>query len=461
MKKPVIFIGAAGSGTGKTTVSLALMSALVRRGLKVQPFKCGPDYIDPGHHTRVCGRVSRNLDTWMTGSDGVLRSFARGMDGADCAVVEGVMGLFDGVSPVSLDGSSAEVAKILGAPVALVIDARGVSRTIAPSVRGFTDFEDGVEVAAVIANRTGSDRHRELLRTALEAAKLPPLLGALPKDKKIELPERHLGVLPACEDPAGPKRMEILAELAEKHIDIDSLLKISEVEIPEPPPRVRAKLRARPKLAVALDKAFNFYYQENLEALEDAGIELVFFSPMEDTAPPAGAAGLYIGGGFPELFAGRLTENTRMRASVKAFAAKGGIIIAECGGLMWLSSALEDLSGARYEMCGVLPGTAVMGKRLRRLGCVSCATLRDSALGPAGTVFRGHEFHWSALEFRGAAPPEPAFQVEYMSGEKLAEPDTSAAAGNVTASYIHTHFASNPDIPTNIFSALSASSQKI
>ncbi len=436
------------------------MRALRRKGLTVQPFKCGPDYIDPGHHRAAAGRPSRNLDCWMMGEEGVRRSFARAAADADCAVVEGVMGLFDGAFSGKIDGSTAHVAKLLGIPVILVVNAKAMARSLAALVHGFATFEPGVEIVGVIANNVSSPKHEGLLKEALTAAQLPPLLGAIPHEKKLELPERHLGLLPSPESKLDDEWHERLADLVEQHVDIDLLLKLSGEDgspsrarggeaVPERPfdfveaASCRFTCGGTPHLGIARDEAFNFYYEDNLDLLRESGVVLVPFSPIHDERLPDGLDGLYLGGGFPEMFAPQLARNTSMRQAVKAFADADGSIFAECGGLMYLCEAIEDAAKTRHMMCGVIPAVARMGSKLRRLGYVEAKTSGDSFFGSAGTVIRGHEFHWSDVELTGSgASPEPAFRTRGASGGDWTP--MGFHVGKVIASYFHAHFLSSP-----------------
>jgi len=455
MKKADFFqlcIAGTHSGVGKTTLTLGILASLKRRGYKIQPFKCGPDYIDPGHHTRASGSQSRNLDTWMMGKKAVVDSYARGCRHVDGAVVEGVMGLFDGASSTSLSGSSAQVAKILDLPVILVVNARSMARSLAAVVKGFATFEPGVNIVGVIANQTGSRRHVSILEEALAAAKLPPLLGALPKDSNWAIPERHLGLVTGYEHEETLSWYNRLADAVDEHIKLEKLIvscrasRPCRQEDPEKPfsaPMVR--------VAIARDAAFHFYYQDNLERLAAAGIELLPFSPLRDQCLPDDISGLYIGGGFPEMFARDLEANYALKAEIAAFADRGGCIYAECGGLMYLCRTLVDRDGCRREMCGVIPAETMMESRLHRLGYVEARTLAPGLFGPAGTMFRGHEFHWSSTSLDVVHQPaveinKPGLASTQLEGFRLK---------NVWASYVHAHFASNPDLPAHWASFLS------
>ncbi|MBN2333832.1 MAG: cobyrinate a,c-diamide synthase [Deltaproteobacteria bacterium] len=433
-------LGATHSGTGKTTITLALLRALKRRGLSLQPCKCGPDYIDPSFHARAAGCPSINLDTWMMTPQGVQRSFARACRFADVAVVEGVMGLFDGFSPTSLEGSSADCARLLGLPVILVVDAGGMAGSIAPLVKGFCEFNGEISIAGVIANNVGSDSHGQLLQEALAGADLPPLLGALPNKEEWQLEERHLGLVPFLENRKANGWFERLADGAERHIDIDRLLAI--VRMPKPAASVvRTVQKAAVRLALARDRAFHFYYPDNLYLLRQAGFEIVEFSPLTDRELPVGTQLVMLGGGFPEVFAAELAGNESMRSAIKAFAGHGGMIYAECGGFMYLGESLENAVGDRFPMCGVVPGRSHMTPKLCSLGYREVATVSKTPFGPPGTTLRGHEFHWSEMEL--SQPRQPLYlQVDRTStGKQCGIHDQ-----NVMASYIHLHFGATPGV---------------
>ncbi len=442
------------SGVGKTTLTLGVLASLKRRGYVVQPFKCGPDYIDPGHHTRVSGRQSRNLDTWMMGRSAVMESYAGACRGVDGAVVEGVMGLFDGASSTGLVGSSAEVAKILGLPVILVVNARSMARSLAALVQGFATFEPGVHIAGVIANQVGSEKHARILEEALASSNLPPLLGALPKNDSWLIPERHLGLVTGFEHGETVSWYERLADAVDEHLEMEKL--VASCRAPRPCWQNREKRSPSPcvRVAIARDAAFHFYYQDNLEQLEAAGVELVPFSPLRDNSLPEKISGIYLGGGFPEMFARELEANYPLKADIAAFAERGGCIYAECGGFMYLCRTLVNRDGCRREMCGVIPAETVMGPRLHRLGYVEARTVSPGLFGPAGTTFRGHEFHWSSTSLDVSRQPaveinKPGLDTKQLEGFRLK---------NVWGTYVHAHFSSNPDIPANWVAFLSSPS---
>lgn len=445
-------VAAPASGSGKTTVTLALLAALKRRGIEVAPFKVGPDFIDPGHHAAACGCPSRNLDSWMCGTDGVQHTFAKGCAGAGMAIVEGVMGLFDGADGGSDKGSTAEIAKLLNAPVLLVIDARGQARSVAALIKGFCEFDPDLQVAGVIFNRVASPRHAELLRAAhASVAGLPPLLGMLQRDQQVALPERYLGLVTAETTPGNVVFYERLAEWFEAGVDVERLLNSALPDCLcrsglqpailhrglEPAPTTPEKVR----IAVARDEAFSFCYAENLELLEAAGAELEFFSPLCNGQLPEGISGIYFPGGYPEVYAEKLAMNLSLLQAIRSAAHAGMPIYAECGGLIYLSGGVSGPAAAHFQpFVGLLPASARMLPQRKALGYRQVTFRFDTILGPAGTVARGHEFHYSEVEINGDLPC--SYAVSRADGTLLE--DEGYVFNNVLASYIHLHFASNP-----------------
>jgi cobyrinic acid a,c-diamide synthase len=438
-----LLIAGTHSHVGKTTVALALMAALRQRGLTVQPFKVGPDFIDPGHHLAVCGRTSRNLDNWMLRDETVLSIFHRACAGADVAVIEGVMGLFDGKSPEDTRGSTADIARLLGAPVVLVADASSIASSIAAVVRGFSEFDSRIQVAGVICNRVASERHYRILESALKRYTKVAPLGWLPRRQDWQIPERHLGLTTIEDHQASGKLWESLADTFRQNVDLDGNLKLaksSPVANVESITYVTRSSR-RCRMGVARDAAFCFYYPENLELLENAGAQIVPFSPLADSALPDGINALYVGGGYPELHARQLAENHSLRQSIRDFHRKGGTIYAECGGLMYVCRELIDAAGNSFPMLDLLAARTIMQPRLAKLGYVVFRTNRDTILGPSGTEARGHQFHYSRLE-----PLGPLTYAGELIREDERTPD-GIVAENVLAGYAHLHFASNPEIP--------------
>jgi cobyrinic acid a,c-diamide synthase len=449
-----MLIAGAASGVGKTTVALAIMAGLRRRGLAVQPFKCGPDFLDTGHHTRICGRTARNLDTWMLSVEanrGVLRGAARG---ADVIVAEGMMGLFDGKNGSTEIGSSAEIAKLLRLPVVLVVDAGKSARSVAAVVLGFEMFDPELRLAGVILNRAGGERHYEMLREAIESSCMTKILGWLPFESAIAIPERHLGLHGAAELAADGREAAVdgFAALAAKHLDLDGLLALEcGLEMAEAGPTrvVNSASGDAVRVGVPSDHAFSFYYEDNLDLLREQGAEIVWFSPLNDTALPSGIDALYLGGGYPELHAKQLSGNRQMLEEVRAFVASGRPIYAECGGMLYLSEGLS-VDGDSYAMAGVLPLSMEMTDRLVQFGYVTVEFTEDCLLGRKGTVVRGHSFHHSCIASQGNVAT--SYQVQYsMSGKEELE---GFRQGNVLASYIHLHFRANPAVAENFVAAI-------
>lgn len=443
MHAPRLLIAGVSSGVGKTTFTLGLCAALRRRGVGVSVFKCGPDYLDPTYHRVASGRSVHNLDSWLMRQPALVSTFLR--QAGEVSLIEGVMGLFDGLSPVSSAGSSAEIAGWLAAPVALVCDASGMARSVAALAHGFASFDPELRVAALVCNRVGSRGHFELLERACSARPgLPPLLGSLRKQPGACFPERHLGLRTARELDLDAA-IDTWAREVESGCDVDGLLALAQGAPPlssvvalEPaaPPRCR--------IGVADDAAFHFYYDANLHLLERAGAELVRFSPLSDAACPD-VDGLYLGGGYPELHARELSRNQGMLESLRAHARRGRPIYAECGGLMYLCEAIVTLEGEAHPMLGLVRGKAIMASQLRALGYVEVVTRDASPLGPAGTRFRGHQFRYSHLE--EAAAPDRYDMTIARSGAHQAE---GYGAGPVLGSYVHAHWAECPEIPRQL-----------
>lgn len=436
-----LVIAGASSGAGKTTVAVGLMAALTQRGLKVQGFKTGPDYIDPGFHAAATGRTSRNLDTWMLPPDTVREIFLRGSRGADIAIIEGVMGLYDGVGSGSGPGSTAYLSKLLCAPVVLVLDVRGMAASAAAVVLGFREFDPAVRLAGVILTAAGSTRHAALVKEAVEAKTGVPVLGHLVRDPELELPARHLGLVPAEETRALRERIEKIAAAVAEGVDLEAVLRVAAAPpVPQPQETLFPEVSLPPqvRLAVARDAAFSFYYPENLELLAAAGVELTFFSPLRDERLPPGSAGLYLGGGFPEVFAGELAANTALREEIRRAVAAGMPTVAECGGLIYLCAALA-YRGATYSLVGVLPGRVVLTERLQRLGYVEAEAVNPSPLLERGEKVRGHIFHYSRINWERELPL--AYRLVNCRGEVQVD---GVVCHNLVASYLHPHFLSQP-----------------
>lgn len=432
------------SGVGKTTVSLCLIAALRKRGLRVQPFKGGPDFLDTGHHARISGRRARNIDTWMLSSVENLNVVRDAAQDADAILVEGMMGLFDGKSGASEVGSSAEIAKLLKLPVILVLDASKSARSLAAVVLGFELFDPEIPLAGIILNRVAGERHFLLLETALKARCRTPLLGWLPRDETIAIPERHLGLRSAVEGSSASldDELEAFASLAEKHFDIDKIVSLQcGLELQSPgSPRLAATELVR--IGVARDAAFCFYYEDNLDLLQYCGAVLVPFSPVHDAELPRSLDALYFGGGYPELHAKQLSTNYSLLAEVRNFAASGKPVYAECGGMIYLGSSITAQDGKRYPMTGVLPLEFEMTGKLVQFGYVTVEFVRDCLLGSAGATVRGHSFHYSRLIEAGEV--QTNYRVQYsLSGKEEIE---GFSTNNVLVSYIHLHFRAAPEM---------------
>lgn len=437
-----IVIAGTGSGVGKTTLTIGIMAALQRRGMKVQGFKCGPDYIDPSYHTAVTGRVSRNLDSWMLSHEAVKEIYIRGSEGADISIIEGVMGFYDGKNPENNDGSTAEISQLTESPVILVVNCQSMARSVAAIVKGFQCFSEGIRIAGVIANKVGSEGHYQIVKKAVEKECGVPVIGYVKREEHLSIPERHLGLIPSIERGELQPFFDSLADLITQTIDLDQLLQIAEA----PAMQVETKVfvpRAEPnriKIAVAKDAAFHFYYPENLELLQLYGAELLFFSPLAGDTVPAEASGLYIGGGFPEEFAAELSGNEAVKMSFRRAIGAGLPTLAECGGFMYLTEEIETTDGASYPMVGVIPGRVTMQRKLAALGYREVVGHPENFLLPGGEQARGHEFHYSTFAPSGSFPY--AYETKGLRGTKT----EGYLQGNVTAGYTHLHFASNPEM---------------
>ncbi len=448
MHRPRLVIAGTHSGAGKTTVSLALMAALKARGRLVQPFKAGPDFIDPGHHQVVTGRPSRNLDGWMLGQSANRAIFARASADADLSIIEGMMGLFDGSSAVHEQGSTAELAKQLNAPVLLVIDGSAMARSAAAIASGYATFDSAVQVCGVLFNRVRSEGHYQLLREAVEAETDLTVVGYLQPDASVTIQDRHLGLRTAIEQGESDLYGR-LARSAADTIDlkqVEALARSADDFAGEDLPVTRPSTTQQSlRVGVAYDAAFCFYYQDNLELLESAGAEIVRFSPLHDAKLPDVAL-LYFGGGYPELYGETLAANVSLRRAVQTFARRGGAVYAECGGLMYLTEAIRDGEGDRHEMVGVFPADAVMRKNGMTLGYRTVEIAESCMLGRAGTVVCGHEFHYSMLEPRGDL--HYACTLSDAAGKPVGQ--DGLTMGNTLALYSHLHFGSHPAVVADL-----------
>jgi cobyrinic acid a,c-diamide synthase len=446
--QPRLVIAGTHSGVGKTTVTLALLSALTRRGRRVQAFKVGPDFIDPGHHTMVTGRPSRSLDGWMLGEQLNRSIFTRAAADADLSIIEGMMGLFDGSSPVNEIGSTAELAKQLQAPVLLVVDASAMARSIAAMVSGYAKFDPALRVGGVLFNRVAGEGHYRLLKEAVQAETDLTVMGYLRPDPTVEISDRHLGLTTAMEQNATAL-YDRLGTSAMDTIDVDAvecLARSAEemTTIPAAPSPGKRK-EGTVRVGVAHDPAFCFYYPDNLELLEGEGADLVKFSPMNDQALP-NVDMLYFGGGYPEVYAAQLSGNVAMRRAVRSFADRGGVVYAECGGMMYLTQAIWDFDGRSHEMVGLFSGHAVMQKGSMTLGYRTMKCVRPCILGAEGLTVRGHEFHYSTLKPTGTLE----FACELQDAQGQSKGADGLSRRNAFALYTHLHFASQPQIATNL-----------
>lgn len=442
---PRILIAGTSSGVGKTTISLAVMAALTKRGLTVQGFKVGPDFIDPGYYRMVTGRPGRNIDTWMIGKEPSKACFVSSASDSDIAVIEGVMGLYDGRGDLS-EGSTAEAAKLIESPVIMVVNCAKIGASAGAVAVGFKKYDEAVDLRGFILNNIGSDRHESMVKTSVERATGLPVLGCVKRNSQVNIPERHLGLVTQTETQPATEYIDDLVELAEKHIDLDALIGLANEtgqimsdygslftkhkEHDKQAPGVRPV-----RIGVALDKAFSFYYHDNFDLLAANGAELEYFSPLEDEHLPPRLDGLYLGGGYPEVYARELSENRTMKAGIRQAVEDGLPVYAECGGLMYLSRAIENFDGHAYNMSGALPVECKMQKR-PTLGYREVIAHTDSVIASKGDVLRGHEFHYSSITGRGRGI-EQAYTVESGLQEGL-------VYKNALASYVHVHFAGNP-----------------
>lgn len=450
-----IIIAGTHSGVGKTTITLGLLAALRARGQRVQPFKIGPDFIDPSHHRIAAGQPSRNLDSWLMDDATNLELFARATQDTDIAVIEGVMGLFDGYSGRNEQGSAAHMAKMLYAPVVLVVDAAAMARSAGAMVLGYQQFDPQVDVRGVIFNRVGSPGHFEMLKEAVEERTSVKVLGYLARDPALHMPERHLGLVPQAEhDQAG--LYSRIAQRMEQTVDIEAVLAIA---MSDPLPAVTPKVFAgeaaasRVRIGVALDEAFNFYYEDNLDLLRHLGARIIPFSPLHDAQVPDVDL-LYIGGGFPELFTERLASNASIAQSITTFANAGGPVYAECGGLMYLGETLQPFEGEPVPMLGLLPVRTRMTRDRLSLGYTEAEVLAPNLIAAAGDHLRGHEFHYSTWE--AAGDPNATYTLRRKGKTK---PD-GFSAGSVLGSYLHLHFASQPAVARRLVEAARAFRQR-
>jgi cobyrinic acid a,c-diamide synthase len=444
-----IVISGTHSGVGKTTITVGLIEALRRAGHVAQPFKVGPDYIDPSYHTLAAGRACRNLDAWMMSPEQVKALFAHASRGADFAIIEGVMGLYDGLGYENDAGSTAQIAKLLSCPVILVLDASKLARSAAAMAMGYQKYDPAVSIAGIILNRVGSDGHGAGVARAIRQATGLDVLGWLPRDVRLQVAERHLGLIPTMEPGRWTEFCAAAGELVEKKLDLKSIIPLAASRSPNPFSEREAasgnvwSQNSSCVIAVARDEAFHFTYEENLELLAQAGANVAFFSPLRDRELPPDSAGIILSGGFPEMFAAKLSANTAMLEAIRRAHQEDLPIYAECGGLMYLTEAIVDLDGRRHAMVGLLPGTSVMSGKLslgyRRVQPAGVCWLLDQ-----DETVHGHEFHYSTWEDRRADLP-PAYFLRSASGSDNPRRE-GARMGNLLASYVHLHFWGKPEL---------------
>lgn len=453
------------SGVGKTMITLALARACMNRGLAVQCFKVGPDFIDPGFHTAVTGRVSRNLDGWMMGREYCLSSFTKNARDADMVIVEGVMGLYDGLGATE-EGSSAQIAKWLNLPVVLIIDGSSFARTAGAVVLGLETFDPALKIAGIIFNKVAGKSHFDMLQQASAEKSRIPVLGYIHRSPDWHTPERHLGLVMADERRNLTETVKTLSLDLEKTVLVDQLLHDARVTSHESrvasqdgtgktaqSPAVCSAPAQSVRIGVARDEAFCFCYHDNIDFLRQYGAETLYFSPLHDTKLPEGVQGLYLPGGYPELRAADLNKNKAMLSAVRSFCSSGKPVYAECGGLLYLLQAIVDQQGVRHEMVGLFPSEAKMLPRLQRFGYVEIDAHTGCPFLPGGGKLRGHEFHYSDIDTMPDAIERSYCVVRRRDQGTCAE---GYCIGNVLASYIHLHFASNPDFAKHFVTACSA-----
>ncbi|HEV2727799.1 MAG TPA: cobyrinate a,c-diamide synthase [Solirubrobacterales bacterium] len=451
---PGFLISATHSGAGKTTVTTLLLRALRQRGLEVQAFKIGPDFIDTAHHSAICGRPSINLDLWMMGEDGIRRSHRRRIEGAEFFVIEAMGGLYDGADGGE-EGSAAHVAKLLGVPVIAILDAWGMTRTAAAMLQGLIDFDPELEIAGCVFNRVGSERHAQMIDEALPAELRRKVVGYVPRRSELEIAERHLGLTTVQELEGGPERERAQAQLAAA-LDVDRLLEIgrrAQKDVPQVFDPATAPADAPVdglRLGIAHDRGFHFYYEENLRLLREAGFELIDVSPISDDRLEDVDA-LYVGGGYPESFAAELAANDTFAADLRGRVAAGMPVYAECGGYIYLGRSLTGFDGERHRMSGVLPIDFEMNRDHLAIAYVDLSTHTESPLGPAGTQLRGQEFHQSRIVRTDLEPN--LYEVTTSDGRTYRE---GHVQGSVTGSYSHVHLPSNPTVVENFLRAARA-----
>jgi len=457
----VLVIAGTHSGVGKTTITIGIMAALKKRGLSIQPFKVGPDFIDPGYHELVCKVPSRNLDSWMLDRSYNCRLLQHHSHDKDIAVVEGVMGLYDGSRSAREDGSTAHMAKLLKAPVILVVDTKGMSRSVAAVVSGFERYDKHLQLPGVILNRVGSKDHYAWLKQVIEEKSRVRVLGYLPQDETVRIPERHLGLLTTKENRLDRTFIRRITNLVERHIDLDRLVRmalpVASSPILSAPAQAGCDAHDPVRIAVAHDKAFCFYYQDNLDLLRHWGAQLAYFSPMSDTSLPDGVNGIYLGGGYPEVFAADLAANRELLKEIKQFADRGGAIYGECGGLMYLGKYIKGFDKKTYKMAGLFPFTTVMHNKLTDLGYYTVTSRKSTILTRRGDTAKGHQFRYSSIEGMPQSS-DRVFSLRKNRGSKVQR--EGFAFKNVLASYVHLHFGSNSTLAQRFVASCKKKSRK-
>lgn len=444
---PRIIIAGTNSGVGKTTLTLGVILALKKKGLKVSSFKVGPDYIDPTFHSQITKNACYNLDGWMLSKDTILELFEAHAEKSDISIIEGVMGLYDGLKGEE-EGSTAHIAKILKCPVILIINAQALSRSAAAIALGYKEFDKGINIKGIILNNIASDKHYQYIKNSIENKVKIAVLGFIPKDSNLKIPNRHLGLIPAYEIKLEDNFSNNLQNIILKNIKIDKIIKIAKesTQLSQIKKNIFVPNQIKEPIVIALakDKAFNFYYQDNLNILKRLGVKIIEFSPLKDKKLPNNIQGVYIGGGFPEIFAQKLSQNNSLKEEIRQHAKKGMPIFAECGGLMYLMQELVDSEKRLFKMVGIFKGKSFMADKLQALGYAETKTIKNNILSRKGQTNRVHLFHWSCLSNR---------QNEKNSAFSLEKDNKVFYDGliskNVLATYSHFHFASNINFAKN------------
>ncbi len=436
------------SGVGKTTVTLSLISALKQLGFSVQPFKVGPDFIDPGYHTIASGNTSVNLDSWMLSKEYNIHNFHINSKDKDIAIVEGVMGFYDGFSTTEDFGSSAEISKILKLPVILIVNGKSLARSAAAIVLGFEKFDANVDIKGIIFNNVSGESHYEYLKESVEHYCNAQPIGYFKKGDFESLPSRHLGLVTVQDNPNIEKLLDGYGKIALKRLNTDKLLELTRYNHSYEVKQTKKTIKKKVKVAVARDNAFCFYYHDNLKKLCEYGAEITFFSPLKDEKIPDGSQLIYLGGGYPELYAKQLSENVSMMLSIKNFSDNYGYIYAECGGFIYLTKGVHTKEGKFFPFTGIFNEEAVMLNRLKTLGYTEIETKTDAFWGKSSIKARGHEFHYSFLKNNGE-------NLDKIYSVKMRKKSQSKEEGyiykNTLGSYIHLHFGSNPRLLSSLF----------